>query len=198
MDQGDRRQRPARRDRRRRRPAVVPRRRVHPGVRGIGAHQLRCPPPPRRRRRPRSGADAPRRRRRQAAPPRRAVLGVRVQGAGQHGSQPPRPHRVRPHLLGPVRPRDGDDVRPHRPAVRHQVRVHRVRRRTDHDRRGVPGRRGRSRQRHRAQHRRQPLRRTRPAGPLPADPPVRARGVRRRLDRSTPASSNSSARASTS
>ena len=46
-----------------------------------------------------------RRRRRRAAPARRAVLRVRVQGAGQHGPVAPRPHRVRPHLLGHVRAR---------------------------------------------------------------------------------------------
>ena len=45
------------------------------------------------------------RRRRQASPARRAVLGVRVQGAGQHGPIAPRPHRLRPRLLGQVRAR---------------------------------------------------------------------------------------------
>ena len=138
------------------------------------------------------------RRRRQAPPPRRAVFGVRVQGAGQHGPQPPRPHRVRPHLLGQVRPRHGDDLRAHRQAVRHQVRVDRVRRRAHHRRRGVPRRRGRPGQRHRSEPRRHALRRDRADREVPADPGVRSRGVRHGPPASTPARPSSSARASTS
>ena len=91
--------------------AVVPGRRVDTGVRRFGADQLRCAPPARRR------SSTWRRRRRRALDvdgkprhARRAVLGVRVQGPGQHGSQPPRPDRLRPHLLGSLRARHGDDA----------------------------------------------------------------------------------------
>ena len=41
------------------------------------------------------------------APDDPRVLGVRVQDPGEHGSQPPRPHRVRAHLLGAVHARHG-------------------------------------------------------------------------------------------
>ena len=108
------------------------------------------------------------------------VLGVRVQGPGEHGPVAPRPHRVRPHLLGTLRARhDGDHVRPHAAAARHQVRHHGVRGRPRNDRRGVPGRRGRPRQRHR---RCNSATRCTTATPVdvPADPTVRARGVRHR------------------
>ncbi len=70
-------------------------------------------------------------------PARRRLFGVRVQGPGEHGSFPPRPDRVRPRLLRPVRARHGADERPHREAVRDEVRVDGVRRRADHGRRGV-------------------------------------------------------------
>ncbi len=82
---GGRRVRPARRDRGRRRPEVVPGRRVDTGVRRLGAHQLRCAPPARRDRRPR----AARRARASTSTASRGrstrLLGVRLQGAGQHG-----------------------------------------------------------------------------------------------------------------
>ena len=57
-----------------------------------------------------------RRRQGRAAPARRRVLGVRVQGPGEHGPVAPRPAGVRPHLLGPLRPRHDRGVRPHRAA----------------------------------------------------------------------------------
>ena len=100
---------------------------------------------------------------------RRGVLGVRVQGAGQHGQVAPRPPRVRPHLQRPLRARDDDDRRPHRQAVRDQVRVDGVRRRAQHGRRGVPRRRRRPRQRHRSAHRRHAVRGR--AGRVPRHPP---------------------------
>ena len=73
--------------------------------------------------RPGAVAVAATRRRRRAAAARRAVLGVRVQGAGQHGPVAPRPHRLRPGLLGPLRAGHGRHPRPHRQAVRHEVRA---------------------------------------------------------------------------
>jgi peptide chain release factor 3 len=39
--------------------------------------------------------------------PRPRVFGLRLQNPGQHGQAPPRPHRVRAHLLGQVRARHG-------------------------------------------------------------------------------------------
>ena len=82
------------------------------------------------------------------APARRAVLRLRLQGAGEHGPEPPRPHRLRARVLGPVRAGDGRHPRPHRQAVRHQVRPLGVRPGARHDRGGVAGRRDRPRQRH--------------------------------------------------
>ena len=106
VDQEHRRRLAARRDRCRRRPPVVPRRRV----------DARCSPG---RRSPTSGSATSSMRSSTSRPHRRLAttstasrgtldepcLGVRVQGAGQHGPQPPRPHRVRPHLLGAIRAR---------------------------------------------------------------------------------------------
>ena len=171
-----RRVRPARRRRCRRRPELVPGRGVDAGVRRIGAHQLRCAPRARRRSstwRPRRAA--PRHRRRPATA-RLRLLGVRVQGPGQHGPLPSRPDRLRADLLGTLRARHGADVRAHRQAVRHEVRLDRVRRRAHHRRRGLPGRRRRARQRHRAQHRRLAVRGR--SGAVPTDPALLARGVR--------------------
>ena len=70
-----------------------------------------------RRRRP------DRRRRRSRARSTRRSRGVRLQGPGQHGPAAPRPPRLRPGLLGSLRARHGRHPRPHRQAVRHQVRA---------------------------------------------------------------------------
>ena len=43
---------------------------------------------------------------------RRPVLGVRVQGAGEHGPVAPRPHRLRAGVLGPLRAGHGRHPRP--------------------------------------------------------------------------------------
>ncbi len=69
-------------------------------------------------------APPPRGRRRAAsrAPAREPLLRLRVQGPGEHGPVPPRPHRLRPHLLGTLRARHDRDPRPDGQAVRHQVR----------------------------------------------------------------------------
>ena len=91
-----RRARPARRGRRPRRPRALPQGRGHPGVLRVGAHQLRraaCCSTPwstwRPSPEPATTCDGlPR-------PLDAPVLGVRVQGAGQHGPVAPRPHRVR-------------------------------------------------------------------------------------------------------
>ena len=62
----------------------------------------------RRRRRPAPASTATR------PPARRPVLGVRVQGAGQHGPVAPRPHRLRAGVLGPLRAGHGRHPRPDR------------------------------------------------------------------------------------
>ena len=61
-------------------------------------------------------AVAARRRQGRAAAARRRVLGVRVQGPGEHGPVAPRPAGVRPHLLRALRARHDRRVRPHRAA----------------------------------------------------------------------------------
>ena len=99
---------------------------------------------------------------------------LRVQGAGQHGPVAPRPHRLRPGLLGPLRAGHGRDPRAHRQAVRHQVRPHGVRPGARDDRGGVPRRRRRPRERHRRAHRRRALRRASPSQ-FPPSPPSRPR-----------------------
>ena len=58
---------------------------------------------------------SPGRHQRRAATARRRVLGVRVQGPGQHGPVAPRPPGLRPHLLGSLRAGHDRDVRPQRP-----------------------------------------------------------------------------------
>ena len=88
---------------------------VTPGVLRVGAHELRRAAAPRRGRRPGAVAPAPRRHVRRAARSLDAPFsGLRVQGAGEHGPEPPRPHRVRAGVLGPVRARDGRHPRTHR------------------------------------------------------------------------------------
>ena len=86
---------------------------------------------------------------RRGAAARRRLLGVRVQGPGEHGSVAPRSPGVRPDLLGPLRPRDDRDLCAHRPGADDEVRDDRLRRRAG-DRRGrLSRRRRRPRQRHR-------------------------------------------------
>ena len=77
--------------------------------------------------RARAAGDAVRRRRGAAAPRRRAVQRLRVQGAGGHGHQPPRPGRLRARHLRRLRARHGGDARAERAAVRDQVRAGDVR-----------------------------------------------------------------------
>ena len=128
---------------------VVPRRRLDPGLRRIGADQLRRADDPRRRHRSgaRTVAAAHRGRRGEAA--RCRLLGVRVQGPGEHGSVPPRPIGVRPDLLGPLRPRHDRDVCAYRPGTDDEVRDDRLRRRTRDGRGRLSRRRRRPRQRNR-------------------------------------------------
>ena len=107
-----------------------------------------------------------------------AFLRLRVQGAGQHGPGPPRPDRLRPGLLRPVRARHGRHPRRERQTLRHQVRPCCVRPAAHHSRPRLPRRRRRS-----GQHRRPAGRRHAvpgQAGALPADPVLRARALRRR------------------
>ena len=96
------------------------------------------PPPAARARR---GGDADR-------AGRRALLGVRVQDSGEHGSAPPRPRRVRAHLLREVRARHDRAQRAHRQgraahardeAVRQRSRIGRRRLRRRRRRPGEPG-----------------------------------------------------------
>ena len=197
--QGDRRLRPARRHRRRRRPAVVPRRRVDAGVRRVGADQLRRPPSARRDRRSRPRADAPR----PTSTASRATLDEPCSAfVFKVQANMDRNHRDRIAFAricsgrferGMVMTCD----RTGKPfATKYASTVFGAERTTideafPGDVVGLVNATG-------LQHRRQPLRRARPAGPLPTDPPVRSRGVRHRPARSTPASSSSSARASTS
>ena len=96
-----------------------------------------------------------------------AVLGLRVQGAGQHEPRPPGPRRLRPGVLGPFRAGHGPDPRADRPALRDQVRGLDFRRRAGHHRRGLAGRRDRPGQRQRPAGRRQPLRGTAPVAAQP-------------------------------
>jgi peptide chain release factor 3 len=86
----------------------------HATVRRLCRHQLRRRQAARRCHRPVS-PPGPRPTKSDRSPPaRRAVLRIRVQGAGQHGSIAPRPHRVRPGVLGAVRAGHGRHARPHR------------------------------------------------------------------------------------
>ena len=100
------------------RRGAVPRRRADADVLRLGAHQLRRAAAARRasstwprRPRPRPDDDG------QAPAARRAVLGLRVQGAGQHGPVAPRPHRLPAGVLGPLRAGHGRHPR-RRPASR--------------------------------------------------------------------------------
>ena len=90
---------------------------------------------------------------------------------------PPRPHRLRAGVLGPLRAGHGRHPRPHRQALRHQVRPLGVRPGARHDRGGVAGRRDRPGQRHRRHGRRRAL--PRRAGRVPPAARVRARALRR-------------------
>ena len=144
-------------------PGALPQGRGHAGLLRLRAHQLRRAPAARRGGRPGAVARAARRRRGPAALARRAVLGLRVQGAGEHGSVAPRPHRVRARVLGPVRARDGRHPRAHRQALRHQVRPLGVRAGARHDRGGVAGRRDRPRERHGRDRRATPSTSSRPS-----------------------------------
>ena len=75
-----------------------------------------------RRSSPSSTTSSSWRRRRARAPPRpapldarrAALLRLRLQDPGEHGSAAPRPHRLRAHLLGPLRARHGGHARAHR------------------------------------------------------------------------------------
>ena len=78
---------------------------------GSAVDELRRAAPARRADRSGPAARAPRGRGGQAEAARRAVLGLRVQGPGQHGPFPPRPHRLSAGLLRSVRARDGGDPR---------------------------------------------------------------------------------------
>ena len=102
---------------------------------------------------------APAGRRRRHAGAHRPVQRLRVQGAGRHGHRAPRPAGVHPHLLGRLRARHGRHPRPHRPAVRDQVRPARVRPRAGEHRPRLPRRRRRPGQRRGPRRRRHPLRR---------------------------------------
>ncbi len=189
------RSRAARRGRRRRRPDVVPRRRVDAGVRRLGADQLRRAHAARRASStsrpspsPRLDDDGA------AAPARQPLLGVRVQGPGQHGPGAPRPHRLRPHLLGPLRARHERHPRPHRPRAHHQVRHHGVRGRPrDRSTRRSPATWSAS-STPPAAARRHAVRRRRTPVDVPADPAVLARGLRHGPPARQRARSSSSAR----
>ncbi|CAA9410301.1 MAG: Peptide chain release factor 3, partial [uncultured Pseudonocardia sp.] len=168
----------AARDRRPVRREALPRRHRHPRAvrRGPARHRRR--PPAGRPRGPRAVAVRARRRHRHPAGAGRPAVRAGVQGAGGHGPQPPRPHRVPARLLGPLRARHGAHPRGQRPAVRHEVRPGRVRPAALDAGRGVPGRHRRAGQRGRAAPRRHPLRRA--AGGVPAHPELRARALRGR------------------
>ena len=112
----------------------------------------------------------------QPAPARHAALRPGVQGAGGHGPGAPRPHGVRPRLLGPLRTRHGAHPRRHRASVRHEVRAVGVRRPAHHGRGGVPRRHRRPGQRRRPAPRRHAVRGR--ARHVPADPELRPRALR--------------------
>ena len=87
-------------------------------------------PPPR----PRQSSDGDDRRR------QRPFLGLRLQDPGEHGSQPPRPRRLRARLLRSVHAGHRGQPRPHRPSLRHEPHHAVPGAGADHDRRGVRGR----------------------------------------------------------
>ena len=80
---------PARCRRRRGRRAVVPCRRLDSGLRRVGVDELRCADDSRRGRRPGPTSRNTGDRRRRHPTARRRVLGVRVQGPGEHGPGSP-------------------------------------------------------------------------------------------------------------
>ena len=92
----------------------LPRGPSQPGVLRLGAEELRRRRSARRHRP--HGAVAARAEGRQAhRRGRRAEhVGLRVQDPGQHGPEPPRPHRVRAALLGQAHPRHEGQAGPHR------------------------------------------------------------------------------------
>ncbi len=79
---------------------------------------------------------------------------LRVQDPGEHGPQPPRPHRVRAHLLGPAHARHEGQAGAHRQADEPAHAAFLLRPGPRARRRGVRGRRGRHSQPRRAAHRR--------------------------------------------
>ena len=98
------------------RPAGDARRQPQPDLVRLGDQLLRRAGADGRHRRLRPAAGGPRRR---AARGRRLGAGghrLRLQGAGQHGPQAPRPRRLRPALLGPLRARHEAPPRPDRQA----------------------------------------------------------------------------------
>ncbi len=93
------------------RPRRLPRRPADADVLRLGGQQLRRPRGARRARRPRAAAGrtpgaAAHRRPGRAAPDRR-----RLQDPGEHGSGAPRPDRLRPGRLGPLRARHAPEGR---------------------------------------------------------------------------------------
>ena len=92
----------------------VPRRPSQPGVLRLGAEELRRRRSARRHR-PHGAAAAGAEGRQAHRRGRRAEhVGVRVQDPGQHGPEPPRPHRVRAAVLGQADARHEGQAGPHR------------------------------------------------------------------------------------
>ena len=162
----------ARRRGRQARPRGGRRGRPDAGLLRQRAHQLRRAAVPRAL--PRDGAAAARARvgRRAGRPGGAALLGLRVQDPGQHGSGPPRPRRLRARLLRPLREGQPDAARAHR-----QARAPGALDAADGagargGRRGVPGRRGRALRSGRLPDRRHACR-TRAASAIRGSPPSR-------------------------
>ena len=128
------------------------------------AEELRRRRPARRLRRLRAAAARRRRPTPAASPPQEPQHdGLRVQDPGQHGSEPPRPHRLRAAVLGQADARHEGEACAHRQGDRAARAAFLLRAGPRHRRRGLCRRRRRHSQPRQSAHRRHADRRREPS-----------------------------------